>query len=217
MTVIVEFTINNEEFSFGQVFSGASDGMHLELERIVPIGRMVMPYLWVTGENHAAFEEQVRSHPLVKELRVLDKVADNGLYRIDWAHEPTSLIDGIADTDAVVLEAEANETWVFRLRFDDHDLLSQFHNYVIAQSIPIQIKQINTLADEMDGGYRFGLTAEQREALVLALRRGYFETPSEISLGELGEELGISKQSLSARIRRGNLKILRKTLLSSVE
>jgi predicted DNA binding protein len=65
------------------------------------------------------------------------------------------------------------------------------------------------------GGHRFGLTPDQREALVLALNRGYFATPSEVTLDELADELDISRQALSTRIRRGNESILREVLLST--
>lgn len=214
MSVIVEFSIAGEDFQLGRVLSGPPE-MHLELERIVPTGTMIMPFVWATGENLTAFEEKVRSDPDVEELSVLDTVEDSGLYRIVWKSEPMDLVEGIARADAVVLQAHGNGQWVFRLRFPDHDKLSLFHNYVIEQSIPIHIERTYTLTEKIEDGYRFDLSPEQREALVLALQRGYFETPSEVSLEELAEELDITRQALSNRIRRGNEKVLRKTLLSS--
>lgn len=216
MSVILEFTINNEDFQLGQTLSGAPGDMHLELERVVPTGDMTMPFIWATGENHETFEEQVRNQPMVKEFLALDRVDDRGLYRIEWTEKPMDLIEGIAATDAVVLEARGNDSWRFRLRFLDHDQLSKFHNIVIEQSIPIHIERTYTLTEEFDEGYRFGLSPEQRKALILALRQGYFETPSETSLDELADELGISRQAVSERIRRGNQSILREVFLSSV-
>lgn len=214
MSVILEFSIDGEGFQLGQVLSVSPD-MLLELERIVPTGNMVMPFVWASGEDHDAFEQGVRNHPSVKELLVLDVVGDSCLYRIEWGGDPTDLIEAIAVADAVVLEATGAERWVFRLRFPDHDKLSDFHNYVIESGIPIHIERTYTLTEGTERGHRFGLTPEQREALVLALKRGYFETPSEVSLGELASELDISQQALSKRIRRGNEKVLRKVLLAS--
>lgn len=216
MSVILEFTIDSEDFQLGRALSSAPDDMHLELERLVPTGDMTMPFIWATGENHQAFEEQVQDESMVKEFLALDRVGDSGLYRIEWTDKPMDLIAGIAATDAVVLEARGNDTWLFRLRFLDHATLSQFHNFIIEHRIPIHIERTYTLIERLDSGYRFDLSPEQREALVLALRRGYFETPSEASLDDLAEELGISRQALSNRIRLGNQKILEKVLLSSV-
>lgn len=216
MSVILEFTIDSGEFQLGQVLAGPPD-MHLELERIVPTGLMVMPFVWATGEDHRTFEEKVRSHPTVEEFVVLDSIEDSGLYRIEWKDAPTDLTEAIAVADAVVLEAHGDGTWVFRLRFPDHDKLSAFHNFVIERGLSLHIDRTYTLTETTDRGYRFGLSAEQREALVLALRRGYFATPSEVSLDELADELGISRQALSDRIRRGNETVLERALLTSAD
>lgn len=215
MSVILEFTIGSDEFSLGAVLSGVP-GMHLEIERIVPTGGEVLPFVWVTGNTHEAFEESVRNSPIVTELLALDKVGDSGLYRIQWEEPQRDLVHGIAESEAVILEAEGNENWLFRLRFNDHDALSQFHNYCTDQDITIHIERTYTLRERVGQRRQFGLSQDQREALVLALQRGYFATPSEANLSELASELGISRQALSTRIRRGNEKILQTVLLSSV-
>ncbi|MFP9060950.1 helix-turn-helix domain-containing protein [Natrialbaceae archaeon A-chndr2] len=214
MSVILEFTIGGKKFILGQVLSGP-EIMHLELERIVPTGDMIMPFVWVTGENHDAFEETVQAHPAVKELIALDVVGDSALYRIEWHDEPTDLIEGIAAADAVILEARGNRQWQFRLRFPNHDKLSDFHNFILDHDIPIHIERTYTLSETTERGHQFDLSPEQREALVLATRQGYFATPRETSLEEIAEELGISEQAVSNRIRRGNEKILQQVLFTS--
>lgn len=214
MSVILEFTIDSEGFQLGEVLSGTPD-MHLELERLVPTGPMIMPFIWATDGDHDAFEALVQDRPAVKEFIALDKIDDSALYRIEWENKPDDLIEGIGGTDAVVLEAQGNKQWTFRLRFPDHDKLSQFHNFVLEHDIPIHIDRTYTLSETTERGHRFDLSQEQREALVLATRRGYFNTPRETSLEDLAEELGISEQAISSRIRGGNEKILRQVLLSS--
>ncbi|WP_254522537.1 bacterio-opsin activator domain-containing protein [Natrinema caseinilyticum] len=215
MSVILEFTIQSEEFSLGAILSGVS-GMHLEIERIVPTGGEVLPFVWATGDTHEEFEEAVRNSPIVTEFLALDKIGDSGLYRIKWEEPQRDLVDGIAESEATVLEAEGEENWLFRLRFNDHDALSQFHNYCTEQDITIHIERTYTLSERVGQRRQFGLSQDQREALVLALRRGYFATPSESNLSELATELDISRQALSTRIRRGNETVLRTALLSSV-
>lgn len=214
MSVIVEFSIAGEDFQLGQILRNPPE-MHLELEQIVPTSNQVMPFLWATGENHEIFEENIRTNPAVRELLKFDVVDDSVLYRIEWETKPRDLIEGLTKSDAVILEAHGNGIWNFRLRFPDHEQLSEFHNYIIESEIPINIDRTYTLIEETERGLRFELTQEQREALVLALDRGYFETPSEVSLDELADELGITRQALSDRIRRGNKKILGKSLGSS--
>jgi predicted DNA binding protein len=214
MSVILEFTIDCQEFKLGEVLSGTPN-MVLELERIVPTGNMIMPFIWATGDGHDEFEAQVQDNPAVKEFLALDTVEDSVLYRIEWEEDPTTLIERIAAADAVVLEARGNDKWKFRLRFRDHDKLSVFHNFILEHNIPIHIDRTYTLTETTERGHQFDLSQEQREALILAARRGYFATPREVSLAALAEELGISEQAVSNRIRLGNEKIIKHVLLTS--
>jgi predicted DNA binding protein len=211
MSVILEFSIDSGDFRLGQVLSGPS-GMQFELERVVPTGRMVMPFVWVSGDDLTTFEESVRTNPAVKELLALDRLQESGLYRVEWEESPTNLIEGIGKTDGSILQARGNDEWQFRVRFSDHDALSGFHEYVIDQDIPIHVDRTYTMTGGPEG--RFDITPDQREALLLALHRGYFATPRETTLEELADGLDITKQALSNRIRRGNESVLRWALLS---
>ncbi|MEA5389123.1 helix-turn-helix domain-containing protein [Haloarculaceae archaeon H-GB11] len=60
------------------------------------------------------------------------------------------------------------------------------------------------------------MTETQREALVLAYERGYFDSPRKVSLEEVAEELGITQQSLSSRLRRGHRRLIGATLAGSL-
>lgn len=212
MSVILEFTIDSGDFRLGQVLSG-TPGTQFELERVVPTGQMVLPFVWVSGGDLAAFEEAVRADPAVEELLALDSLQDGGLYRVEWKESPTGLIEGIGRADGSILQARGSDEWQFRVRFSDHGALSDFHEYVIERDIPIHVDRTYTMAEGSD--QRFDITPDQREALLLALHRGYFATPRETTLEELADGLDITKQALSNRIRRGNESILRWALLPS--
>ena len=219
MSVLLEFTIDSEQFRLGHVLSNGGN-LRFELERIVPTASRIMPFVWVSTDEKPEdvlprFEERVRDSAQVLELLALDRVTDGGLYRIEWDEQTEGPIQALAETEATVLEAYGDRAWTFRVRFTDHDRLSEFHNYLTDHDITIHIKRTYTFTEESARRRDFGLSNEQREALVLALRRGYFATPSEASLDELAEELGITKQAVSNRLRRGNEKMLRPLLLSS--
>lgn len=214
MSVMLEFTIENEQFSLGKVLSGPP-AMYVELERIVPTGNTVMPFLWATGDDFASFEQKVAAHPYVDEFVALDRVEDSTLYRGEWNGNQDDLIEGIIAVDATILEAHSNGGWEFRLRLLDHDRLSQFHNYCTERGISIHIVRTYTVTERTESVKRYGLTHEQREALVLGLREGYFDTPSQVGLTELADRLGISQQAVSNRIRRGTKQVLSEALLST--
>lgn len=218
MSVLLEFTVDSSQFKLGQVLS-SGDGVDFELERIVPTGGSIMPFVWVAtddpDERLPHFEEKIRDSDLVLDLIALDRVRDGALYRIEWQSHTEGLIQALSETEATVLEAYGDGSWTFRVRFASHDNLTDFHNYLTDHDIKVRIERTYTFTAESARRRDFGLSPEQREALVLALRRGYFATPSEVSLDELAEELGVTKQAVSNRIRRGNEKILRPLLLAS--
>ncbi|WP_341538992.1 helix-turn-helix domain-containing protein [Natrarchaeobius chitinivorans] len=51
----------------------------------------------------------------------------------------------------------------------------------------------------------------QKETLVRASDRGYFESPRQVTMEELGDELGMSPQAVVSRLRLGPKHILENT------
>ena len=212
MSIVLEFTIPSEEFRLGEVLSGPSE-MRFELERIVPTGTMIMPFVWAIGGDHASFVDHVSQNPFVEELLALDTLEDRTLYRIEWKDSPTDLVEAVAAADGTVLQAHGNREWTFHIRFPDHERLSQFHDDVLADGISLHVNRTYTLSESSGDSRSFGLTAEQHRALVLALEAGYFATPRETNLDELADRLDITPQAFSERVRRANEKVLQEVLL----
>lgn len=52
-----------------------------------------------------------------------------------------------------------------------------------------------------------GVRTEQREVLALAVDRGYFETPREVTLDELADELDLPRSTVSYRLRRATAEL----------
>lgn len=211
MSVIAEFTIPSEEFILGDVLE-VNPEIHISVERLVPAGNRVMPYVWVSDCDFEKFEREVRASPHVESLAALDRVEDRVLYRAVWGAEVESLINGFAETNATILEAEGNAVWSFRVRFDGHADLTDFHNYCVDHDIGYTVDRIYTLTDANPNGHDFGLTNEQREALLLAVESGYFDVPRKVTLDALAAEFGISQQAVSERVRRGTGKVLSSVL-----
>ncbi|ELY49632.1 helix-turn-helix domain-containing protein [Natronolimnohabitans innermongolicus] len=213
MSIVAEFSLSTEEFVFGSALSTAED-MQIELEAIIPTGPRLVPYFWATGDGFEGFERNVLSDPSVESITQLDRIDDTALYRTAWGTDVDSLLQGLADTEAVVLEAmTADDGWHFRVRFSDRHLLGQFYDYCTERGIDIDIERVHALSEASRAGRVFDLTPEQREAIVLAVRWGYFAVPRETDLSQIADELGISQQAASKRVRRGADKVLRGALL----
>lgn len=218
MSVVAEFSIPAGTFGLGRLLAGG-DEVGIELERLVPTGNEVMPYFWarIPGRGFEAFEREVREDPLVSGLEVVDRLDDETLYAIEWKRIPESLVRGIARTGGAILEGRgSNGRWRFVIRFPDQARLTAFNDFLEDHGIDIEVHRVYTKSER--GRERaFDLTGEQREAIVSAVRRGYFEVPRGVTLGDLAEELGITSQAASERVRRGANAVLRGALLESGE
>jgi len=212
VSIIVEFTIDREELVLGRALAGAGDAK-IELEQIVPAGGTVIPFFWIEHPDTEGLEVSVAESEYVKNLVRLDTVGDRTLFKIEWTGEYDDVLDGLVEAEGTILEAASNGVWRFMLRFTDHDHVGQFYNFCTDHEIPIQIERVYTLTEEALRGRMFGLTNEQREAIVVALKHGYFKTPREVEMQALADELGISQQAFSERLRRGLEKVLENLFL----
>ncbi|EMA59456.1 helix-turn-helix domain-containing protein [Halorubrum kocurii] len=66
-----------------------------------------------------------------------------------------------------------------------------------------------TEVDHWESGLlsRADIRAEQRETLNVAVERGYFETPREVTLDELADELELPRSTVSYRLRRATAEL----------
>lgn len=103
----------------------------------------------------------------------------------------------------------------FRIFFPDRDAFSRTYDYCEAEGLTIDVESVTEMNTEEVGEY--GLTEAQYEALVTAYQMGYFRVPRETTIDELGDELGISAQSVSERLRRGHQKLVGGALPTAIE
>lgn len=182
---------------------------------MVPIGMQVMPYCWISGTAPAVIETALEREPVVKKADLLVEEDGKVLFRIDWETDLGGLVDELLDSEAAVLKAEGTDgTWRLRVRFPDHDRLSAFYEQCVERGISIDLGKIHNPVDP--SGDEYELTPEQRETLLTALEGGYYCVPRQMTLEELGEELGISDNAVSQRLRRGLATLLTETLVEGV-
>lgn len=211
MATVMEFTSPADEFPLGSVFENLP-GVTVELERLVPHDTLVSPYFWVRGAEAADIEASFDSHAGVTDIRLVDSVENEYLVRAKWDREYVGVLSALADTRLVVLSGVGtNDGWVFEVRGESQDEISEFRTYCQDNEIPIDITTVHALLPIRSEGYE--LTDAQREALILAYERGYFDSPRETSLEDVAEELGITQQSLSSRLRRGHRRLVGATLV----
>ncbi|MFC7194516.1 helix-turn-helix domain-containing protein [Halosimplex aquaticum] len=132
---------------------------------------------------------------------------DGTLYRATWPPDVESVGYAYLQTGATILEATGrDDAWRLRLRFDDHDDVSEFYEHCEANGIEFEVNRIYNPTSPKAGG-QFGLTPKQQEALVAALEAGFYDVPQDVTMADVADALDVTQQALSERIRRahGNL------------
>lgn len=211
MATEATFTVESDEFPLGTVFEQLP-AVTVKLERVVPGPRVVIPYFWVRGASTDDIEAAFSEHPGVKNIRPVDSVEDEYLLRVEWDPEYEGVLSTLAETQVPLIDATGtNGEWTFEIRGDARSDVADFQRLCRGRDIPITMTALHALTP-LETGTEAALTAAQEEALVLAYDRGYFNSPRDVTLDELGAELGISQQAVSSRIRRGIRRILGSTL-----
>ena len=213
MATVMELTTPADEFPLGSVFENLP-GVTVELERLIPHETLIIPYFWVRGAETEDIESAFDPHEGVTDIRLVDSIEDEYLMRAEWKQAYFGVLSALANANVAVLSGVGTKgEWRFEVRGEDQDALAEFREYCQKNEIPIDITAVHAMLPIQGEGYE--LTETQREALVLAYERGYFDSPRETSLEEIADELDITQQSLSSRLQRGHRRLIRATLITA--
>lgn len=215
MAVIVEFELPSDSFPFGRSTSG-DPAVRVQLERVVPLKEGRIPFVWATGETLDQFERVLRSSEVITNVEAVTRIGDSVLYYIEWDTSKETFLNGLGETDGTIMEAHGDSRWSFTVRFQNHRDLTRFHQFYQEEEFPVHIERVYTLDEEPGTEYGFRLTPGQRDALVMAVEDGYFAVPRETKLDDIADQLGITRQAASERVRRGTETVLRKALVGLV-
>lgn len=196
MSIVADFSLPRSDLLLGAVPTDWSG--RVEFETCVPVASGPLPFVAVTGDT-AAFADSARADPAVASLTQLDSTASWTRFRLAWTDDAGREIRRHLG-DAVVLEAAAVRDWNFSLRFAEFDDVTRFRKRAEEAGVSLELHRLSE--ESALTGHVTDLTELQRMTLSLALRRGYFEVPRSATLSDLADELGVSKQAVSERLRR---------------
>lgn len=214
MATVAEFRAPANSFPFGAVFQAVPAG-RVELERVV-YSEEAVPYVWVSesreGDGPVDLTDAVGDHPAVTSVVCVDRTEGQSLWRVHWSRDADGLMAAVQDSGVTLLSAVAvGGEWTFHVRADDREAMAAFRRRCLDAGVDLAVQSIQALP--RTGAGTDDLTPSQREALLLAYERGFFEVPGRVTLTALAEELGISRQALSSRLRRGYRVLVRRTLV----
>jgi predicted DNA binding protein len=169
---------------------------------------------WLESGNSSAFEEALAADPTVDTAtQILD--TDGGQqYEVRYDEQSPGLKlyqTAVEESGIFVSGVSRRNHWEVRMRFPDRDAFGRFRERVSDTTLSIQ--SIHQQGTE-PRAERYDISPPQREILTLATERGYFEVPRRASLADLAEELGVSSQAASERLRRGLDSLVDRALLA---
>lgn len=212
MSVIAELQVSADAFELGRILTPECGGM-VELETMVPLGRNTLPFLFIDEQIRDAFEDAVQNHPSVDRTEEIDRYDGERLYKLRWDVSNDRLFDAMSAAGAQLLSASGGaENWHLELRFLSHEHLSQFHELCENARLDLDVERIYNPTKPTVGPW-YGLSDQQRETLMRAVKGGYYSIPRRLSTQDLADEFGISDQAVTERLRRAIATLTRNTLL----
>lgn len=212
MISIVDITVPADAFELGRLLEEIP-GIHIELERLVPLRDSVIPLFWVSNGDEEEIVDILSASDLTQEVRYLTEDGKRQLFEVHWSRDVDGLVQIMIDSGARLLEAETiGEGWDFRLQFPGQDQLTEFRDQCEAKGIKIILRRLYNPHYPRSGNT---MSSEQQEALMTAYERGYFDIPRGTSLAELAEVFDISDSAYSQRLRRGLASLIYETMVKA--
>lgn len=172
---------------------------------------------WAWGDDFQTFERGIDADSTIRRYKHLTELEDRRLYRVIMSEKGKNVFtySAVAEHDIVILYEVGNyEGFTIRARFPGRAALTAYRDVCRAKGVPFLLQSLYPEEPiARDENYNpYGLTSSQREVLQTALDLGYFVVPRQATLEEISDELDVSVQAVSTRLRRALQTLLQNTL-----
>ena len=186
-------------------------------------GTVVSGLYDLSAPNVQAFIDALRKHKWVKEIRVVEKSKTHALAFIKSKHdalmietiaktgsaplEPTLTRDG-KDTVAVLVPDERALRALASTMKDNFEYTLKWRKNLGSEKGGKALEMFDA-ADFMKMRVATeSLSEKQRDAFLLATRKGYWQTPKRVDLAELARESGVDEATFSEHLRKAEAKVM---------
>lgn len=162
--------------------------------------------LWISCDDRTAIPAALEADSAVKEFERLREQGDETLYEITLERSLLLVRDLVHQHDGTVRSAYSDGgEWTLEVRFPSRESLSAMHDAFENYEVEATFESIQS--SDPVGESETGLTDGQRKLLETAIELGYFDIPRSATLEDIGEELDVTHQALSERLRRAQQKL----------
>ncbi|MFC7028783.1 helix-turn-helix domain-containing protein [Halomicroarcula sp. GCM10025324] len=216
MSIFGEFHVPPRALALSETFEAEPETV-VQIDRVVASDMNALaPYFIVSGVPNAAFEAAASSDESIKTLQQILDGETGTMYRGRWADHVESLAREYTSEGTSILKARGDVNgWVLRVRFDGRTQIGEFASHLRDHGFAFDLVRLHEMTYSQTGS-QFGLTPKQQDALVTAWQMGYFDLPRQTSMEAVAEELDITPQSLSDRLRRAQNTLIGDTLRMSM-
>lgn len=204
MSTVVEATVPAEQFALYETLQQYPNA-EFDILRLVTDGTdRALPFVWATGADLLGLPDALESDPSTEAVDIVADLEDEYLFRMEWIGHIRMIAHLLVEEDASIMDATGrNGSWRFRMLYPERDSVSRTDEFCEDYGIDIEFRRIYQLSDSHRQG-QFGLSESQYETLSKAYRDGFYQVPRSVTLEELADQLGVSHQALSERMRRGH-------------
>lgn len=216
MSIFGEFRVPPEALALSETLAAEPETV-VEIDRLVASDmESLTPYFVVSGVSNAAFETAASADDSIDTLQRIQDVETRTVYRATWGDQVESLAREYTSEGTSILKAKGDANgWGLRIRFDSQAQIAEFTSYLRDHGFSFDLVRLHKMSYAKTGS-RFGLTPKQHDALVTAWQMGFFKLPRETSMAAVAEELGITPQAISDRLRRAQHTLIGDTLRAAV-
>lgn len=157
--------------------------------------------LWFSGSSKEEIEAGLAGASPIEDYALIRGNEEKWLYNVGFSPETIDIFELVLEEGGTILDASAVDgSWVLDIRVQERSDASSIYDTLEDRNLTPTIIRLYEMSDGNHSQAR--LTERQYETLVAAIDHGYFQIPRDVSMEELAEELEISHQALSERLRR---------------
>ena len=142
------------------------------------------------------------------------RVAYTYISDVDFCESVPCIAAKYVDGGMLLEQTRTDDRVRWRVLVQDDSKIGHLYDTLSAklgEGLSFSFKHL-TEVDHWESGLlsRADIRAEQRETLNVAVERGYFETPREVTLDELADELELPRSTVSYRLRRATAELAKR-------
>ncbi|ADB63607.1 Bacterio-opsin activator HTH domain protein (plasmid) [Haloterrigena turkmenica DSM 5511] len=199
-----------------ETFEAVPD-MKLQQEEFRTVSGEPRLTVWAWGDDFDSFETALTTDSTIAGYQRLSDLHEKRLYQLIFLKGrekkylyPIALEQNIMAIRVIITSDGAN----LIPRFPSREAITAYHEACQERGISFQLQQLYREKPD-DPSEQFGLTPGQREVLIRAHKRGYFNQPRNVTLEELAEGMEVSSSALGRRMRRALDTLIDQTVRSN--